>query len=198
MYAGLKRPSLSESESSRQEGFSEGPGGSAAPPKPERRSASASEALDLLRGPVPLQSRPNPERRLREQQFAQEAQSTQLVHQAAEAGNSASKASTQRHMHNELPSEADGADPAEQPGADLRRYLSTSQQVASALAASRAQLPEVGSPALPNHYGHVPEQEQCIQELKDRVSTPALSRSKIMMAECGLTRRSGILVDFRQ
>ena len=177
VHAGLKRPSLSESESSRREGSAEGPGNFEAPPKPDRRAASASEASELLRGPVPLQSRPNPERRLREQQFAQEAQSTQLLHRATGALDSASKAFTQRDLYNELHAEPDDIDPTEQPGAALRRYLSTSQQVASALAASRAQLPELGSPALPSHLEQVPKQEQCIQELRDRVSTRALSYS---------------------
>lgn len=174
MYAGMKSPSPSGSETSRREMLSEGPGELEAPSRAERQAASGSEEANLLRGPVPLQSRPNPERRLREQQFAQEAQSTQLLQWTAEAG-SASRAPAQRHLEEESRVDADIADAAEQPSAamPLSTYLSTSQQVALALAASRAQLPDMGSPALPKHPGQILEQEQCIQKLRDRVSRSA-------------------------
>ena len=166
-------PSPSGSETSRREAFSEGHGDSEEPLKAERRAA-ASEEGNLLHGAVPLKSRPNPERRLREQQFAQEAQSTQLLHQVKDAG-SANKAPAQRHPEQASHAKLENADAAERPGAavPLSRYLSTSQQVASALAASRAQLPSMGPPALPKHPGPGPEQEQCIQELRDRVSHPS-------------------------
>ena len=168
-------PSPSGSETSRREAFSEGHGNSEAPLRADRRAAGSEEGA-LLHGAVPLKSRPNPERRLRDQQFAQEAQSTQLLHQVADAG-SASKAPAQRFLEKDSRAEIDNKGAAEQPAAalPLLRYLSTSQQVASALAASRAQLPNAGPPDLPKHPGQGPGQEQCIQELRDRVSKFSVS-----------------------
>ena len=52
----------------------------------------------------------------------------------------------------------------------LHRYASASEQVASALSASRTQSGETMSPQPSAEHAHSPEQEQCIQQLRDRVS----------------------------
>ena len=51
----------------------------------------------------------------------------------------------------------------------LHRYASASEQVASALSASRTQSGETMSPQPSAEHAHSPEQEQCIQQLRDRV-----------------------------
>ena len=161
MFAGLKSSALSETETSRRETSSEGVGDTEA--LPGTSGQAAPEEASLSRGPAPLQTRRNPERRLREQQFAQEARSTQWLHRAADEGS--------QESYDEIV-DAGAAAP---PGAALSRYISTSQQVASALAASRAQPLEMGSPALPDYREQALEQELCIQELKDKVSRPPRS-----------------------
>lgn len=163
--AGLKPPGRSDSATSRRAVSADSPSGT------EGQSPTSPVEGSLSQGTVPLHTRQNSERRLRDQQFAQEAQDTQASLRKAPDAGSASKTPSQSSLQRVSHAEGHDADAAEQQkGASLSRYLLTSQQVASALAASRAQLHEMGPPLSPEHHAHSPDQEQCIQELKDRVS----------------------------
>lgn len=162
--AGLKPPGRSDIATSGRAASAD------SAPGTEGQSPISPVEGSLSQGTVPVHTRQNSERRLRDQQFAQEAQDAQASLRKTPDAGSASKTPSQSSLQRALHAEGYGADAAEQRGATLSRYLSTSQQVASALAASRAQLHEMGPPLSPQHHAHSPEQEQCIQELRDRVS----------------------------
>lgn len=97
----------------------------------------------------------------------------QLLTAAPDVG-STSKASAQSSWQEPRAEEQESRVAPQQHGGSLPRHASTSQQVASALAASRAQWQQTEdvSPASSSVHTHSPEQEQCIQQLRDRVSGP--------------------------
>ena len=106
---------------------------------------------------------------------AQGAQSAALILQALQSlsappdAASASKAPVQGESRNSS-AESGVATAVQQRKVILHRYTSTSEQVASALSASRTQSGETMSPQPSAEHSHSPEQEQCIQQLRDRVS----------------------------
>ena len=138
------------------------------------QSAAAShDKPGVVRMPVLQQSAQDTQRGTRDWADSQATYKVHLVGASPELG-SRTKTSTVSGLQ-EQPADADSTPVSkEQEGKEpsLPRHLSTSQAVASALAASRAQqLPEAPSPVTPDHREHVhsPEQDHCIQDLRDRV-----------------------------
>ena len=147
------------------------------------QSAAAShDEPGVVRMPVLQQSAQDTQRGTRDWADSQATYKVHLVGASPELGSrtktSAESGLQERHADaNSTPvsKEQEGKEPS------LPRHLSTSQAVASALAASRAQLlPEAPSPVTPGHREHVhsPEQDQCIQDqciqdLRDRVREQA-------------------------
>ena len=107
---------------------------------------------------------------------AQGAQSAALILQALQSlsappdAGSASKAPLQEGESRNSSAESGVATAVHQRKVILHRYASASEQVASALSASRTQSGETMSPQPSAEHAHSPEQEQCIQQLRDRVS----------------------------
>ena len=103
------------------------------------------------------------------------AQSAALILQALQSlsappdAASASKAPPQGESRNSS-AESGVATAVVQRKVILHRYASASEQVPSALSDSRTQSGETMSPQPSAEHGHSPEQEQCIQQLRDRVS----------------------------
>jgi hypothetical protein len=141
----------------------------------EAQSAAAShDKPGVMRMPVLQQSSYDTQRGTRDWADSQATYKVHLIGASPELGSrtrtSAESGLQEQHVDaNSTPvsKEQEGKEHS------LPRHLSTSQAVASALAASRAQPPpEAPSPVTPDHLEHVhsPEQDHCIQDLRDRVS----------------------------
>ena len=153
-------------------------------------AAASHDKPGVVRMPVLQQSAHDTQRGTRDWADSQATYKVHLVGASPELGSS-TRTSAESGLQKQHADTISTPVSKEQEGKEhsLPRHLSTSQAVASALAASRAQQPpEAPSPVTPDHHEHVhsPEQDQCIQDLRDRVSEkprPVLMTVRAIMCQ---------------
>ena len=173
-FAGLKSPSGPEGKAARHLTSSDG---DEAHKQASRAEASTPASADAPKpmGESPAGAAVQDALQSSEAGSTHGAQSAALILQALQSlsappdAASASKALPQGESRNSS-AESGVATAVVQRKVILHRYASAGEQAASALSASRTQSGETMSPQPSAEHGHSPEQEQCIQQLRDRVS----------------------------